>query len=632
VALAVVPLLAFGPAERITPTHWALIVGISDYINFGNVEGGDLPGAAHDARSMRDALITRYGFPADHVKMLLSRQATREAIKDGITKWLPEHARPGDNIVIFYAGHGSQVWDGPPTPDHPHVVAGDESDGLDETLAPADALAENDKYDIIDDELNRWLGMLPTNNVVVILDNCNSGTGTRDVTPFSRARRLARDLSKLPKPPGFSTRGIKSSTDQTGMSDGRVHVLELAASQPDQSAVDAYFPGADGSPSFHGGAFTTFLVRSMWRAPAGASYEQVFKTAQEAMKRDRFQQDPEISQDVTLKDSPLFYVEGGSSGAAYATLPVRSVHGSTAEIDGGLALGITKGSVFETPAGARLVVQTVDPDSSSVKVASGSVTNGDMARLTGYRYSESPLRVNVSGIDSESTAALARELQGFNAIQLVTQPDAFAHLLVRRRGTDLRVIGADGFVRHDGIPSGIKGASQLAGYLKQEAAAKRLADMENPAQSFGVKLSLAGGKTSFGIGEDISFKATSERDGYLTLLDLGTDGKVVMLFPNAEHKSAPIKAGQTLTFPTPDMGFQLQIFPPAGRGMVRAFVTPRPLDLPIPADGSYAEGDASFAAEVARAVEKAAGTVDGAPGAVRLDTWSTASLVYDIHD
>ena len=44
------PLLAFGPQERTDLTHWALVVGISDYINFDDVEGGDLPGAEHDAR------------------------------------------------------------------------------------------------------------------------------------------------------------------------------------------------------------------------------------------------------------------------------------------------------------------------------------------------------------------------------------------------------------------------------------------------------------------------------------------------------------------------------------------------------------------------------------------------------
>ncbi|MDP2957801.1 MAG: DUF4384 domain-containing protein, partial [Longimicrobiales bacterium] len=120
---------------------------------------------------------------------------------------------------------------------------------------------------------------------------------------------------------------------------------------------------------------------------------------------------------------------------------------------------------------------------------------------------------------------------------------------------------------------------------------------------------------------------TSERAGYLTLVDLGTDGKVVMLFPNAHQPAMKIEAGQTLSFPSEEMGFELQIFPPVGRGMVRAFVTPEPLDVPM--EGEYPEGDERFAAAIAAAVMRAAGAVDGA---VRLDSWATASLVYDIHN
>lgn len=72
----------------------------------------------------------RGGFPESNVRMLLNHDATRDAIEDGITDWLVGNARPGDSVVIFYAGHGSQMWD----------EDGDEDDGLDETIAPADVV------------------------------------------------------------------------------------------------------------------------------------------------------------------------------------------------------------------------------------------------------------------------------------------------------------------------------------------------------------------------------------------------------------------------------------------------------------------------------------------------------------
>jgi hypothetical protein len=298
-----------------------------------------------------------------------------------------------------------------------------------------------------------------------------------------------------------------------------------------------------------------------------------------------------------------------------------------AELGGGVALGITTGSVFETESGARLTVESVTQTASMARVTGGSPKVGEKAKLVAYRFASEPLRVNTAGIDSESAAALAQALGDTKDVVLVPEEDAFSHLLLRRRGSELRIVGSDGFVRHEGIGMGRGGAADLAGRLRQEAAAKQLADMENPAQVFGVDIRLEGDKTAFGIGETVSFHATSERAGYLTLVDLGTDGKVVMLFPNAHQPAVKIEAGQTLSFPTEEMGFELQIFPPVGRGMVRAFVTPEPLDVPM--QGEYPEGDERFAAAIAAAVMKAAGVVSGA---VRLDSWSTASIVYDIHN
>jgi len=40
VILVAAPLLAFGPVDRTASTHWALIIGISDYINLEDVEAG----------------------------------------------------------------------------------------------------------------------------------------------------------------------------------------------------------------------------------------------------------------------------------------------------------------------------------------------------------------------------------------------------------------------------------------------------------------------------------------------------------------------------------------------------------------------------------------------------------------
>ena len=115
-----VPLLAFGPQERVASTRWAFIVGISDYIHLEAGEGGDLVGPEQDVPRMRDVLVQRHGFPAENVRTLVNHDATKAAIEEGITGWLVQNARPGDVAFIYYSGHGSQMWD----------EDGDEDDGL----------------------------------------------------------------------------------------------------------------------------------------------------------------------------------------------------------------------------------------------------------------------------------------------------------------------------------------------------------------------------------------------------------------------------------------------------------------------------------------------------------------------
>ncbi len=619
ILLALVPLLAFGSRERVASTHWALIIGVSDYIHFGDEAGGDLAGAERDARVMRDVLVERWGFPDENIRLLLNHEATKAAITEAMTEWLPENARSGDQITIYFAGHGSQMWD----------EDGDEDDGLDETIAPADVRPETTEFDISDDLMREWLAALPTDNVVVALDNCNSGTGTRAAVPFARTRELGRDVNSLPKPDAVSRRALPGMEDESGFdsSDGRV--LEISAAQPYQAAVDALFPAQDGGEAFHGGAFTTYLVRELWRAPANASYEEVFTRVRDALKRNRFEQDPYLSEDVPLKNAFVFAVEGGETGASNASLRVLTSgrRGGRSALAGGQALGITSGSLFRTGGGAELLVETVTPEETRVQVVQGQVREGEHAQLAGYRFPQAILRVGVGGMDSETAQALGAALADAPSIQIVTATRDFSHIILRRVSDEIRVVGMDGALRHT-FPAGAESVEALAGALKMEAAAKQLADMENPAPGFGVRVWLADGKTSFEVNETLSFHAEADRDGYLTLVDLGTDGTVTVLYPNPYHHDNRVRAGEEIAFPSEEMDFHIVALNPPGRGLVRAFLTPEPLDLPMGED--FISGDILLADLIAQSVKDAAGDLPNAPVAVQLDGWASASVVYDI--
>lgn len=155
----------------------ALIVGVGQYRN-PNIP--NLPGPPQDAMRIYKLLTgpNGYGFPKQNVCVLLDAEATTANFNHFFGKALIDRARADDEVVIYYAGHGSQTKD----------KNGDEQDGMDETFVFHDARNEGVK-DFPDDGFDSLLTTLykKTRHITVILDSCNSGTAVRgDLDYLSR--------------------------------------------------------------------------------------------------------------------------------------------------------------------------------------------------------------------------------------------------------------------------------------------------------------------------------------------------------------------------------------------------------------------------------------------------------------
>lgn len=92
--------------------------------------------------------------------------------------WLIEDCKPGDSLVFFFAGHGTQEED----------LDGDEIDGKDETICPSDFRIHGK---IVDDEINRTIVRPLPSGVTLhaIVDSCHSGT-VLDLPYLCRMNRL----------------------------------------------------------------------------------------------------------------------------------------------------------------------------------------------------------------------------------------------------------------------------------------------------------------------------------------------------------------------------------------------------------------------------------------------------------
>jgi hypothetical protein len=174
----------------------ALLVGCTKYQNL--IDRWQLRGPGNDVALVRRLLMERFGFPAANIVALVEdagadNRPTRANIEREFRR-LAKTVKPGDQVLILFAGHGSQQPDqDPPDPNDP------EPDGLDEIFLPADC----GKWDgskgsvgnaVVDDELRTWTQAILDRqaSVVAIFDVCHSGTMMRGVGD-EVSRQIAAD-------------------------------------------------------------------------------------------------------------------------------------------------------------------------------------------------------------------------------------------------------------------------------------------------------------------------------------------------------------------------------------------------------------------------------------------------------
>ncbi len=162
------------PAPPQRPRRVALLIGVG---KFKFLPARELGAPAADVAAMA-GMLERYS-TFEELFTLVDEQATREAIERAICQMLSTKSCPGDEVLIYFSGHGGRCADD----------NGDERDGFDEYLVPFDgrlvgtapgtptgaSWADADRETmIVDDVFARWLQELDNRRVVVIVDACYS--------------------------------------------------------------------------------------------------------------------------------------------------------------------------------------------------------------------------------------------------------------------------------------------------------------------------------------------------------------------------------------------------------------------------------------------------------------------------
>jgi len=313
----------WAPLGGYAQTQRALLIGIDTYASDDGTSRGstrgwtNLDGAVNDARTMQALLVSRFGFEEDNTTLLLNRDATREGILAAVRTHLIEQAEAGDEVVFFYAGHGSQVKN----------TASTEADRMDETIVPSDA--HLGVQDVRDKEMRQLFGELLDRGVelTLIYDSCHSGSVTRGVAPGK-----TRALKPNPEPIHAPGPALPPPQEREG-------VLVLSAAQDSEKAKEV----KDDEGTSHG-AFTWALTRTLRTMPLDLPADLMFQRVRALMRAHGFSQEPVIEGRPSRRDRALFAGAGTGTYGGTRVAALGNIVAGAVDLQGGRALGLVPGT------------------------------------------------------------------------------------------------------------------------------------------------------------------------------------------------------------------------------------------------------------------------------------------------
>jgi len=230
----------------------------------------DLRGCVNDVEGIRHALINRFGFHPDNIRVLIDSRATQKAIIDHM-EWLVLH----ENSILFgsYSGHGSYARD----------RNGDElNDNMDELLCPYDMDWDNL---FIDDIIGDIFAKKPdSSRLTFLFDACHSESMSRS---FFRKRNKARFLSP-PRDIQFRGKDTAKGFHYKKIGDRALdlnHTI-LSGCEDTQTSADAYIDGK------YQGAFTHYFLKYFYPTE---TYDNIYPDVLNDIKANRFSQTPQFN-------------------------------------------------------------------------------------------------------------------------------------------------------------------------------------------------------------------------------------------------------------------------------------------------------------------------------------------------
>lgn len=587
-------------SQNKTANKYALIVAIGDYPEsggWGKISGNkDVPYVQN--------VLKRQQFESQNIVVLVDSMATRKNIEAQLSQ-LINKTKPGDIVLIHFSCHGEQIEDD----------NGDEVDGLDEAIVAYDAISPRKSVDfekdtagyLRDDVFGQYIKKLRSKlgkngDVVVFMDACHSGTGTRGNMKTRGGEKPLVSKNYVPKDQGNHD-NVFQETDISGP-DLATYVV-FSAARAEELAFEVL---GDNRESM--GSLTYAVAKVMEQMEAGSSYRSFFAKLQAVMNSKVPGQHPVMEGNGI--DRVLF---GGNYVYQKNYVPVSKVKSeNTLELEGGLFAGLDKGAkVVLCASGAAEPSESNIVDSGVVvwsnswnsvvrmkkKYPSKSIAYWAFVYEPVYNMDTVVLELNMAkGKTLGYTASEAQSIQQLLSQQTLVQFTGIPQLqLAKGTVTDSLLVSVNGFLFAT-VKKDADYTANLKQYITQFAQYRFLQNLILKDSQFQLQVELipivdgnvdtsaiqnhwTNGTQFYKEGDAFTIRATntSNKALYLNIIELQPDGWMNPVMPNREAgvyaSDLAIAPGQTRIFGD----YIIEIGPPFGTNVYKLFISKKQIDL-----------------------------------------------------
>lgn len=560
-------------------TKRALLIGVGDY---PSEEGWHDLGSKNDVEWLSQ-ILPQQGFAPQNIHTLTDKKATKKGILNALQTYLIQQVEPNDIVLFHFSGHGQQVTDDD----------GDEADGYDEALVPYDSPKkyEDGKYEgaqlIRDEELGALLNEIRLKigkggHLLVLLDACHSGTGTR-LLKTSRGTNIKMASATYEKAQLHKQIDEELLPEVNSASEQLAPMVAFFSSAPKEQSFEVR------KNSKQYGLLTYSFCKTLSNINSSMPYADLLSNMQLEAAKNGLQQRPQAEGNLNLS----LFNNATSIGQDYYQV-LQQFDRQTLQINVGLLHNLSeKSSIafydksiadFETASPlAKGTITRVGLIESTVRLDNPLSSEDDILAskviFVEKHFEHLSLNIQLDLSNESFRQKLVEEIAHYETLKITNhQPDLF----LKEENNRLKIIKFNDLLLFD-EPINTVQIKVLTTQIIRYAQVNFLRQLELNDKNYQVKLALINprkGKvcTQFKVGSTIQLRLTNigQKAAYYQVLDIMPNDDFGVAIPLEEESPSDywLEPNQSKTIST-----TFTVNPPIGQELFKVIASPQPINL-----------------------------------------------------